>query len=121
MALVQEHGVGLGGVDDRLLPVVVDRRLERRDHPRAHLDALGAERERGRHRAPSVMPPAAMIGTSTASTDERQAAPSSTPGRALEAATFAAFDHQAVNARIDRLHRRARRRHDVIHGQARAP
>ena len=33
-----------------LLVVVVHRRLRRRDHARAHLHALGAEHERGRHR-----------------------------------------------------------------------
>ena len=51
VALVEEHRVGLGGVDDRLLPVVVHRRLGGRHHAGAHLHALGAERERGRHRA----------------------------------------------------------------------
>jgi hypothetical protein len=47
---VQEHGVGLGGTDDRLLPVVVHRRLRCRHHARAHLHTLGTERERGGHR-----------------------------------------------------------------------
>jgi len=36
---VHEGGAGLGRVDDRLLPVVVDRALEARHHAGAHLDA----------------------------------------------------------------------------------
>ena len=117
--LVEEHGVGLGRGDDRLLPVVVDRRLGGRHHARAHLHALGAERERGGHRRPV---------DEAARGDDRHvdlrrpraaAAPSSTRARALEPAALATFDDQPVDARVDRLERgRASVGHHVEHGEA---
>ena len=44
-------GVGRVGLEDALLPVVGDPELGRRQEPRAHADALGAERQRGRQAA----------------------------------------------------------------------
>ena len=78
--LVEEHGVGLAGVEHRLLPVVVDRALGRAHHPGAQLHALGAEREgrgHGRRRPRTRRPrsPARRPSTRRAA-----AAPSSTPG-----------------------------------------
>ena len=68
--------------------------------------------------APSTMPPAAMIGTSTRDPHERQQHHRRHRRRALEAAALAALDDQAVDAGVDRLERRGQRRHDVVHGQA---
>ncbi len=46
-----ESRVELGRGDDRLLDVLVHRRLLRRDEARAHVDAFGAERERSDQRS----------------------------------------------------------------------
>ena len=82
MALVEEQRVGLGGVDDGLLPVVVHRRLGGRHHPRAHLHALGAERERGGHGGP-VDDAAGGDDRHVDPSARAAAAPSSTPGVGL--------------------------------------
>ena len=48
-----QAGVQLGGGDDGLLHVLVHRRLLRGDEARAHVHALGAQRQR-RHQAAAV-------------------------------------------------------------------
>ena len=42
----------LASVHNRLLHIDVDRRLDRAHEPRAHIDALGPERQRGRQPLP---------------------------------------------------------------------
>ena len=67
--------------------------------------------------APSTMPPAAMIGTSTCRAHQRQQHHRRHRRRVLEAAALAAFDDEPVDAGVDRLQRRGERRHDVEHGE----
>ena len=118
VAVVQEEGVGLGGGDDRLLPVVVDRRLQRRHHAGAHLHALGAEGEGGRHRRPVDDAAGGDDRHVDARADEGQQHHRRHGRRALEAAALAALDDEPVDAGVDRLQRRGQRRHDVVHGEA---
>ena len=68
---------------------------------------------------PSTMPPAAITGTFTFSQTSGSRTMLDDFARVLEAAALAAFDHQAVDARIDRAQRRLQRRHDMKHGEAR--
>ena len=104
---VEEHGAGLGRVDHQLLVVVVHGRLGRRHHARAHLHALGAEHERGRHRSGRRRcRPRRSPGTSTLRAHQRQQHHRRDVAAALEAAALAALGDDAVDARVDRLQRR---------------
>ena len=70
---------------------------------------------------PSQMPPAAMIGTSTAARTAGSSTIVAAPFGSLNPPPSAPFDHQAVHAGVDRLVGGGHRRHDVEHGEAGAP
>ena len=72
---------------------------------RAHLHALGAERERGRHR-PAVADAAGGDHRHVdLRADERQQHHRGDVARVLEPAALAAFDDEPVDAGVDRLQR----------------
>ncbi len=97
--------VSCGG-DDRVLPVLVHGRLGRRHHARAHLHALGAEREGRRHRSAVADAAGRDDRHVDLRADQRQQHHGRDVARVLEAAALAAFDHEPVDAGVDRLQRR---------------
>ena len=114
---VEEHGAGLGRVDDRVLPVLVHGRLDGGHHAGAHLHALGAERERGGHRAPVDEAAGGDDRHVDLRRDERQQHHGRHVLRVLEPAALGALDHQPVDAGVDRLQRGPQARHHVEDGE----
>ena len=95
------------------------RRFRGRDHARAHLDAFGAEREGRRHGASIDHAAGRDDRHVDLLADQRQQHHGGDLARVLEAAAFAAFDDQPVDAGIDGAQRRLERRHDMEHGEPR--
>ena len=109
-----EHDrVVLAGVDDGVLPVLVDGRLRRAHHARAHLDALGTHGERGRHRRAVDETAGGDDRHVDLRTDQRQQHHRRDRPWALESTALAALDDQAVDPRVDRFHRAGEVGHDV--------
>ena len=115
---VEHDRVGLGGVDDGLLPVLVHGRLDGRHHACAHLDPFGPERERRRHRGAVEHAAGGDDGDVDLRSDQRQQHHRGDVARVLEPAALSALDDQPVDAGIDGLERAVQRRYDMEDGQA---
>ena len=113
---VEHDRVGLGRRHDGVLPVVVHRRLGGRHHPGPHLHTGRAERERGRHR-PSVADASGCDDREVnPRCDQRDEHHRAHLTRVLEAAAFAALDHESIDSGINGLQGGRQRRHHVEDG-----
>ena len=111
--LVEEDRVGLGRVDDGLLPVGVDGRLGGRHHARAQLDALGPQGQRRGHGRSVQEAAGGHDGQVDLRGHQRQQHHGGHRAGVLEPAALATLHHQAVHARVGRLLGRPQGRHHV--------